>query len=381
VLIIETHGGIGGLQRVTLDLVQAVDRSRFAPELLFLSRGESVDEAESRNFEVSLLELHGAGHSFARRVTSLLGAVRRAKPAIVQANGIVNLFEILVACQIARVPVVWYQQDPYESRRAHARKLVLGVTSLPPRATIFATQIAQRSIAPRIRTLRNIHVITNGVVAPERIDASTAPLIGFGIERRRPLVAMFGRVTALKRPDVFVAAAGVVAARHPGAAFVIVGPVDDRDRQILERQIVEHGLAGIVTLTGSVDEEAKWQLLAAADVVVHPSQYEPFGLAVVEAMLAGTPVVAAESWGPQWIIRDGETGLLVPIGDSSRTAAAVLRLLDLPNLARRLAAAGREDALQRFQFASTASAIQDVWAEMSRTGWRRCASSGRRSRA
>jgi glycosyltransferase involved in cell wall biosynthesis len=82
-------------------------------------------------------------------------------------------------------------------------------------------------------------------------------------------------------------------------------------------------------------------LLATADLLVCPSRHEPLGNVVIEAWAARRPVVAAASVGPAALIRDGETGLLVPVDDSAALAAALQRLAGDRALAARLAEAGR----------------------------------------
>ena len=82
-------------------------------------------------------------------------------------------------------------------------------------------------------------------------------------------------------------------------------------------------------------------LLAAADIFVCPSRVEPLGNVVIEAWAHGTPVVAAAAAGPMSLVTPGETGLLVPLEDAPALATSIRTLIDNPELAARLAAAGR----------------------------------------
>ena len=86
-------------------------------------------------------------------------------------------------------------------------------------------------------------------------------------------------------------------------------------------------------------------LLAAADVCVLPSRWEPFGTVMLEAWAAGTPLVAAASQGPAALISDGVNGLLVPVDDAPALAAAMGRLIADPALKARLIERGRADYL------------------------------------
>src|SRR5690606_1075742 len=80
-----------------------------------------------------------------------------------------------------------------------------------------------------------------------------------------------------------------------------------------------------VTFVGHVDDAGPW--LAAADVALVPSRHEAFGLAVVEALAHGTPVVATDVDGPRAILDGGRGGTLVPPGDAAALAAAVAAVL------------------------------------------------------
>jgi len=104
-------------------------------------------------------------------------------------------------------------------------------------------------------------------------------------------------------------------------------------------------LAGAVDLVGYADP---WVWFARGDVVVVPSRVEPFGNVAVQAMLAGRPVVASRTQGLAEIVKDGETGLLVRPDDPVALADAIAELLDDPARASALAAAGRQDAAERF---------------------------------
>jgi glycosyltransferase involved in cell wall biosynthesis len=90
------------------------------------------------------------------------------------------------------------------------------------------------------------------------------------------------------------------------------------------------------------------QLLAAADVFCLPSHFEGLPMSVIEAMLAGLPVVATDIRGPREQVVPGETGLLVPPVTVGPLAAALTRLADDPALRAAMGAAGRARALDRF---------------------------------
>ena len=93
-------------------------------------------------------------------------------------------------------------------------------------------------------------------------------------------------------------------------------------------------------------------LLAACDVLVCPSRHEPLGNVVLEAFSAGRPVVAASAEGPVWLLGDGARGILVPVESGVALAGAVGAMLDAPEMAARMAAAGRAYFEARFSQAA-----------------------------
>jgi len=90
------------------------------------------------------------------------------------------------------------------------------------------------------------------------------------------------------------------------------------------------------------------QVLSCFDLYVHPSFYESQGLAILEAMAAGKPVVATDAGGVRDVVSHGETGLLVPPGNSRALAEAVLRLASDPAEGARLAANARRRVQSEF---------------------------------
>jgi glycosyltransferase involved in cell wall biosynthesis len=110
------------------------------------------------------------------------------------------------------------------------------------------------------------------------------------------------------------------------------------------------GLANAVHFVGLVSEEDLGRLYRNAAVYVYPSPEEDFGMGVVEAMAAGTPVVAWNNGGPTVTVLDGLTGLLIEPYDTQRFADALLRLSMNPVLAERLGRAGHARAVELFSY-------------------------------
>lgn len=193
------------------------------------------------------------------------------------------------------------------------------VTALLPRCVCAVSEAVARDLRAQGVPARKIEVVPNGVA----LEPFAAPWAGLG--SRRALFA--GRLVPQKGVDVLIAAARTV----PEVRFTVAG--DGPMRHQLDPP-------AHVSLVGSVDDVA--QRLSDARVAVIPSRDEGFGLFAVEAMAAGTPVVASNVDGLAEVV--GDAGILVPPGDPSLLAAAIRRVATDDALARDLSERGRARA-------------------------------------
>ena len=157
-------------------------------------------------------------------------------------------------------------------------------------------------------------------------------------------VGFIGRLDPIKRLPDLIRAVGLLRGR---VRLDIFG--DGSERPELERLIRHLQLTEIVTLHGVVPRPQ--DALRQIGLLVLPSKAEGFGLVLIEAMAAGVPVLATNVPGIRDVVRNGETGLLVPCNPQA-LAAALERLVEHPELRARLAAGGREDVRQRFTWSA-----------------------------
>ena len=166
----------------------------------------------------------------------------------------------------------------------------------------------------------------------------------------RVLLAI-ARLTPQKGIDVAVRA---LATLPDDTVLVVLGEGPERAR--LEALGLELGVGGRLFLPGRVPDVAAW--LRRATVLVHPARWEGFGLGVLEAMLAGLPVVAADVSSLPELVVDGETGILVRPDDPPALGLGIARALDDP---ARLGAGGRERARGEFSVARMAGRTAELY--------------------
>lgn len=158
----------------------------------------------------------------------------------------------------------------------------------------------------------------------------------YGLDERAFVIGAVARLRPQKGVTHLVQAMATVAARFPDARALIVG--DGELRADLEAQASALGIADRFRFVGHQTDVVAH--LAAMDLFVLPSLYEGMPLAVLEAMAAGLPVVATAVDGTPEAVIDGETGYLVPAGDTPALAAAIVRVLDDRSAAARMGERG-----------------------------------------
>jgi glycogen(starch) synthase len=198
----------------------------------------------------------------------------------------------------------------------------------------------------------SIAIIPNGVELRDiGLDPDTPPPAR--PERSRIAIVFAGRLAHEKGILVLVDAAHRL--RERGVAFQLTiagsGPLDEQARSRAS------GLD--VTFLGAQPRTALGALYQDADVVVVPSLSEPFGLVIVEALAAGTPVIASMVDDVPAIVRDGENGLLVPAGDAALAAAIESLAVDRDRL-RSLASRARASVLPRFSWNESGRLLRDA---------------------
>src|SRR5207302_666535 len=144
-----------------------------------------------------------------------------------------------------------------------------------------------------------------------------------------PVIGLVGRISHWKGQHIFIAAAAQVVKRFPSARFEIIGSAlfgESAYEEEVRSQVKSLGLEGVVTFTGFCEEVLV--RIQGLDILVHASTIgEPFGQVVVEGMVLGKPVVATNGGGVPEIVVNGETGVLVEMGDATAMAEAICGLL------------------------------------------------------
>jgi len=264
-------------------------------------------------------------------------------------------FDAVIVTKPFDFPVLWWARR----RGMRARTLFQsGGTDFFPGDRWFAGAIdcwaacsAYTARQVRERYRREVGVLANGVDTERFSPGLRDPAVraAWGVPPDVPVLMSVGRLIGWKGLRVIVQALPQMPAVH----YVVVGEGAERPR--LEEQAARLGVGERVHFLGGVDHDRLPPLLREADIFVQPSiGEEAFGITVIEAMASGLAVVASRNGGMLEIIRDGDNGVLAPVGDVEAWRDTLNALLNdrarLAGIARR----ARADAETRFTWAAKA---------------------------
>ena len=339
--VVHVHriGGIGGSERHLLALLPALaergvevafvglDDSRAAPDPFYAALGEAGVPFERlpapRDLSVSL-------------PLGLARALRRDRPDLVHTH-LVHADAYGALVRGTRIVSTKHNPDPF---RAGPFRLAERALARRAARVIAISEAVRRFNVDRVGIPEDkLEVVHYGLDELPHAWAVNPELpIGDDV----PVLLCVARLVPQKGVDVAVRALPAIRAAHPETVLVVLGEGPERE------SLAADGLF----LPGRVGDVAAWY--GRADVVVHPARWEGFGMAMLEAMLAADPVVAARAGSAPELVVDGETGLLVPPDDPDALAEAVSSLLAAPARAQALGRAGLERARAEFSVARMA---------------------------
>ncbi|MDK2820740.1 MAG: hypothetical protein PWP31_705 [Clostridia bacterium] len=233
----------------------------------------------------------------------------------------------------------------------HMRQEVQGLFQLPP---------------------DKINIIPNGVYTKKFRVTSVDPQVRKCFATSHEKIIFFvGRLVVEKGVQVLLEAMPEILEKCPEAKLVIAGkgPMEGQ----LKNRAGELGIGHKVCFAGYIDDHTRNQLYRAASVAVFPSLYEPFGIVALEAMAAGTPVVASETGGLAEIITHGIDGMRVFPGNVGSLADNILAVLHDESLAKKLRANAGKLVREEYDWTKiarkTSELYQEVYNQYRRTSW------------
>ena len=366
ILFTSWYSGLGGGETDLITLARQFADTPYRPHLLLAHEGQLGAVWREMGLPVHIVPYRGVTTYFIPRLWMQLPSARRIAQ-IVHEN---------------RIRLIHSDYHPLPMATAGARQ-----AGVPIVWTVhgwwFRPHWWQRGFFRRMDgTVARSHAIRDGFLGhPPFMPPARVPVVYSGVDTARfhptiagddlrvelalvpttPLVAMVARFQPVKGHHTFQALARLVARQHPDAHFVVAGgdvfgvAADEAYKQdILATARTDALLRDRLHYLGfRADVE---RVLASADVVVCPSQFESYGKVNLEAMACATAVVSTNQGGPRETVIDGETGFLVAPDDVQAFAERVCALLSDADQRQRMGQAGQQHVRQHFSAQATTAA-------------------------
>lgn len=333
-------GDWGGASRVLYTSLRILDRARINPLVLLPGEGPITQELDKLDIEYVIwgpLTEPGRPFAYAQAMWRTLSMLRRWRIEVMHVNHSNSWRPAeLFAAWLARVPIVTH----YHTTNLHPAPIM----SLSTAIVAVSEYVARRS--PPFDVPRSV---IHNPVDIERFGVARSIRSELGYSADEVLVTFVGQIREIKGIRDFIEMGKQLP--HARLRFLIAG--ECRDPQVFEGSLTEPALIdafGGDTRFRHLGYVKKVEdIYASSDIIVMPSRWEePLGLVCLEAGACGKPVIATRSGGIPEIVRDGETGLLVDIGDVAALVRQVALLVDAPTLRQRLGSNARSLVSQRF---------------------------------
>ena len=348
--------GPGGAERLLVNLLEEFDRERFevAAVSLYPETGTILErEIREKGLKVYYLNKHKGPDP--RMVPQLWNIFQDFRPDVVHTHLSVLRYTLLPAL-FCRVPV--------QVHTVHniAQKEVDQVGKLVHWFAFRLAGVVPVSISQEVAvTVRNLYgheietpVIYNGIPTG-RFSAYTNRK-----DENNTILLHVGRFSLQKNHKLLIEAFALAVKECSRLRLWLVG--DGELKSDIEKLVAEKGLSSYVSFLGIRADVA--ELLGQCDIFALPSDWEGVPLTVLEAMAAGKPVIATAVGGVPELVKDGETGILIPPQDTKSLAQAILKLATNPELGQQMGQRGQTRAKEQFDIARTTRNYESLYMEL-----------------
>ena len=355
--------GPGGAETIYVAVAAGLDRGRFRSVAAAPDRGWTFQALRAGGLEPVITPIKSGPVDW-RYLRQLVGLVRRQRVELIHAHLLGPAVYAGMAGLITGVPVVVTFHGAVDV--STDERFLWVKTAILNRACSRITFVSEALSEGFVRatSLRRdlVAVVANGIDDPPHPAPEPGLRTSLGAGQGDFLVGAVGHLRPPKSYDILLRAAALLVERSAAYRFVIVGQVE---RQDLYESLLELrdslGLKGRVMFAGRRDDVP--QVLRALDAYVVSSASEGFSLSTVQAMRAGAPIVSTRCGGPETLLEDGRTGVLVANSDPSALAEGIDALRRAPERASRLGTAARAEVKGRYSSASMVLAYEDIYVE------------------
>jgi len=358
---------IGGAGIWLLNLLGSIDRESFEIKVVLPQGSVLADKIKELGFEAVTVE-GMRDRSFDMAAVSLLhGIFRKEKPHIVHTHA---SFSARLAAKLSGVSII-NTKHCMDSRKTGMKRFAGAFINnrLSDRLVAVSEAVRQNMLANGAAK-EKISVVYGGIRPVRELTDKEKSEIRhkWGISDSDIVVGIVARLAEVKGHKYFLEAAEIISRERKDVKFVIAGG------GLMENTLREHakelGIEARVVFTGFI--ENIYEILNILDINVISSLSEALCLSLIEGMSIGKPSVGTDTGGVPEVVKDGHNGFLVPVRDPERLAAAVIKLIDDPQLRNTMGERGRRLAAESFTAGKMAKDIEGLYEAVAKKNGREC---------
>ncbi len=357
---------LGGGNKVLLDIAINLNRKIFYPYFICPSEGEFSNVLKEYSIPFELVDkaiLHGRKSNIFFTIKKVIKWILKREPLILHINGLVSYHTLSFASWLCNIPTVCHLHFPIDSI-----EYIRWATKLPPSVIIPCNQYLAKEVEPLFRqVIPDVQIIpVSNAVDIDKYNLKDFDSYRFrkelGISTDKIIITIIGHISEVKGHKYFLEMLAELKDYYPNILGLIVG--EDKSpnkeyRKRMEHYVKELGIKDYVKFLGFRRDIP--QLLAITDIIVQPSLEEGLPLTVLEAMAAGKAIVTTPVGGVPEVIKDMETGLLVPVKDSKSLTKQVKFLLENVNKRLELGQNALKFVKENYSLERYVKKIEDIY--------------------
>jgi len=235
----------------------------------------------------------------------------------------------------------------------------LGKIALSAQVVICVSLFERKIIEDSGLAVKRFEILPNGVDLEEFAKKRENIFKNYGLDKKK-IVLYVGRLASHKGVDTLIEAAKGVVKEIPETHLFLIGPDAGVEKQ-LKKQVNDLSLNNVVTFVGVLTREDLISAYQNSSLFCLPSRNEAFGIAIIEAFAAGTPVITTKIPSITEIVTDGVNGRLVAPGDPERLAAALLELLKEEKLGKSFVIEGTKVVKNHYNWEKIVDRLEDIY--------------------
>lgn len=380
ILYLNHTSSISGAEISLLNCITRLNQDKYSPLLICPPNGPLVNKARSMGVRVETIRLphltftHNPlkflffALSILRTRYHLKPLIRKNNIDLVHANSIRAGILGTLAASSTRIPIVWHIRDflPHSL----SGRIIRWISGVKATRIIAISRAISKNFCLLPQQQEKTIVIYDGVDLQKYDLASPHKKqrkAGLGISNAFPVAGIIGQIIDWKGQKEFIQAAAQIVKAFPEAKLLVIGEALFRKKETIPykneliKLVAELGLTENVIFTGLQEDIPG--IISTLDIVVLASWKEPLGMAQLEAMAMGKPVVATNAGGTREVVEDGVTGTLIPPKNPRAIADAVIRLVKKSDTLRDMGKAGRKRVEQNFSLATHVQKVEYLYEE------------------